>query len=439
MTQYTSPVPPLREMNVIGASIKPERPPGIEAFGKGIELYIKPLIYGAEVQGPAVGNKDLQEPVVFDTLYRLLIAVPGSCRLHYALVRPIPFSSEEKNLVHSIVASVQAGSLHTSGAFHLLACNAVEQALSRQIYPEHPDTVYKVLQIYNQWAGETHEGRKLSHTIGICPGKQRKGKNHIASLKDVASVKSLGSDNDCMLVLCGGGTLLGVENPPAKANALRKNHAILAPVGMSDTALWTGSGGRAAIRLTQDGEILIFRNKMLVFAKRRSIWRCLPHKRLLDELLSEKRSKEEEETRMATYLTVLDLAFGRSGGCLGVLPEPVTPESLAALVSPDVLFSSENATANTQLLKELVNARKFYDLPRKLRKQLCSLDGAMLLDAHGTILTAGAIIKTGGNPDGRGGRSAAARTLGKNGVGFKVSNDGYVEMYLAEKPLPSFA
>lgn len=410
-----------------------------ESFRTVIERYVKPLLYGAELQGPVETTREMPDVVAFDTIHKLAVAVPGSKAMRCLLTRFVPFSEEEKALALHIVTAIHEQSVHTSGACHLLACNAVEQALAAHICPEHTDTVYSVLQIYNQWAAETHEGRRISHTIGICPGRQSKGGSRITALKDASFIKTLAADDNCMLTVGGDGGLLAVENIPSKANALRNNHTILAPAHMTGIAQWAGSGGKVAIRLTSAGEILLFKNKTLVFAKRRSLWRYLPHKRLLGELLRDKGNKEVEEVRTATYLTMLDLAFSRSGGCLGVLAKRCSPRALADLVSPGMLFASETASPNAKVLKKLINGRKFYELPRMLRKQLCAIDGAVLLDANGVVLTAGAIVKTGGNPDGGGGRSAAARALSRNGVGFKVSHDGFVEIYLEGVPLPSFS
>ena len=409
----------------------------IDTFKSIIERYIKPLIYGADLRGPVENGGKRRDAVAFDTIHRLVIAVPERRDLSFILERPLPFTEEEKKLVETVMHRVHKDAIHTSGAFHLLACNAVEEALALHVSPEYPETVYKVLQLYNQWAAETHEGKKLVHTIGICPVKNHKKSPSIFALKETSAIKKLAADEGCMLTVAGDGSLLGMENTATKNNALRKNHSILAPVSMTDIALWTNTGGKIAIRLTAGGEILIFKNKTLVFARRRSLWRCLPHKRMLEELITANDNTEEREAQLATYLTMLDLAFSRTGACLGVLK--YAPETAPALVSPDVLFASASMTPTVAMLKTVINGRKFQELPRKLRKQLCALDGAVLLDASGTILTAGAIVKTDGNPDGGGGRSAAARILGPKGAGVKVSSDGFIEIYLGNQPLPGFA
>ena len=265
--------------------------------------------------------------------------------------------------------------------------------------------MYNVIQVYNQWAAETYEGRRIMHTVGVYPAKDKPGGATLFSLRNNSQLKKLGSDEDTLLALGSDGMLIGTENISSKLAEYRKNREIPAPVNMLNIALWAGSGGKIAFRLTGDGEILIFRNKMLVFAKRRSYWRAFPHKRLLEEFFAGYRSVEEEKNRLALYQTPLDLAFSRCGGCLGVMRAPEDRGDMRLLVASEALFSSLHPSGTAAML----NSRKFYEILRKIRGNLCSVDEAVIIDGRlGTILTVGAIVKTDGNPKSGGGRAATA-------------------------------
>jgi hypothetical protein len=113
--------------------------------------------------------------------------------------------------------------------------------------------------------------------------------------------------------------------------------------------------------------------------------------------------------------------------------------SLKEMIRPESLFSSSSPSHEAKLLANIVNSRKFFEIPRKLRADLCSVDGALLINTTGTILTAGAIVRTDGNLATGGGRSAAARTLARKGFGIKISSDGYIEIYDGENPPVYFA
>lgn len=80
------------------------------------------------------------------------------------------------------------------------------------------------------------------------------------------------------------------------------------------------------------------------------------------------------------------------------------------------------------VLKKLVNYNPFWDIDRKLRSELISLDGACILDCTGNVISFGAIIQNDCGSSG-GGRGAAAKKLSKYGMAVKISTDGYIEVY----------
>ena len=68
---------------------------------------------------------------------------------------------------------------------------------------------------------------------------------------------------------------------------------------------------------------------------------------------------------------------------------------------------------------------------------MLSMDGATLLSQSGAILAAGAILEVSAGSTG-GGRTAAARAIGKYGVGVKVSQDGPVTAFAGNNLEPRF-
>ena len=80
----------------------------------------------------------------------------------------------------------------------------------------------------------------------------------------------------------------------------------------------------------------------------------------------------------------------------------------------------------------MINGRKFYELSRKLRQELISVDGATIINNDGDVVAVGAIImiETGGFS---GGRLAASKTLSKYGVSLKISADGQIQGFKFDK------
>ena len=63
---------------------------------------------------------------------------------------------------------------------------------------------------------------------------------------------------------------------------------------------------------------------------------------------------------------------------------------------------------------------------------MTSVDGATIVGYDGTIIAVGAIIKIEAGSQG-GGRLAATKTMAKYGVAVKVSQDGIMQGYTADK------
>ena len=82
-------------------------------------------------------------------------------------------------------------------------------------------------------------------------------------------------------------------------------------------------------------------------------------------------------------------------------------------------------SSKTALLRSSLPSTNFAHIPRKLRAELLSIDGATLVFDDGSVFAVGAILKIPGGSS-SGGRKAAALTLAEHGIGIKVSNDGHI-------------
>ena len=81
---------------------------------------------------------------------------------------------------------------------------------------------------------------------------------------------------------------------------------------------------------------------------------------------------------------------------------------------------------------KIISGRKFHELDRTLLAELVAIDGAIVVDYDGTIIAAGAIIKIEAGSLG-GGRLAATKSMAKYGVAIKVSQDGIMQGFSADK------
>jgi hypothetical protein len=195
-----------------------------------------------------------------------------------------------------------------------------------------------------------------------------------------------------------------------------------APHRLGLIAEWA-QGGKLAVVLNRTGEILLLRDKRLVFARRSGIWHFLTP----DAVITQLGRPANREVRVAVLETAIDVSFARSGGCIGVVLSNHGHQWREIVVHPDD-YLDPASSSKAKVLARSINGRKFYELDRRLRQEIVAIDGATLMDHNGNILAAGAILKIPGGSSG-GGRLAAAKALSTLGVGVKISQDGGIRCF----------
>ncbi|TLM66286.1 MAG: hypothetical protein FDZ69_06505 [Deltaproteobacteria bacterium] len=264
------------------------------------------------------------------------------------------------------------------------------------------------------WATRLYEGKPIVAAFGFVPDPEGGSSSLLDICKeDFGAVMSNGFDT--LLVFDFQGRLIGHESLP-----LPETTPSFTPYRQGQIAAWA-SGGRIALVLNRLGEILVFKDQQLLFARRSGVWHFLTHRPILTQMAR----PDREEVRLAIYESALDASFARTGACIGVVTsrhmriwQGVAPKT------DDHLDATEPPKARA--LAKMVDGQLFQNLDRRLRQELLAIDGATMLSPTGKILAVGAILRVDGGSSG-GGRLAAAKALSSLGLGIKVSQDGGIK------------
>ncbi|WP_396627414.1 hypothetical protein [Luteitalea sp.] len=191
------------------------------------------------------------------------------------------------------------------------------------------------------------------------------------------------------------------------------------------------------IVLSPSHEIKVFAEGAHVFTFRNAEWRLLDVEAKYVQWLQAVGSRPIAEK---LFQCALDMADARQGALLVVLRDA---ESAGALVAPvDRLDRPAPAGAagesSRRPLHYLLRGRTLDDVDESVLMALASLDGATVVDTHGRLIAAGAILM---HPHGEGGdawvsegaRTTAAQAAGRFGPVLKVSTDGMVTCYDAQR------
>lgn len=390
----------------------------IALFRNILETYIQPLTYRSDLSGPYTDAVAPLQKVVYDSQHRLKIFLSKKSRIYFLMKRKLPFGMHEKALIEDIVTMLLEKSSNRGLPEIEAAQKVIELAASRFMNERHAGLIFQLIQIYKKWARRSLEQGIFTHTLGIYLNKSSKKECCFLQLSEEEGIQNMGSGNDTLLAIDSKGKVLGVETISFSSGSARKLQEAFAPISVADVAMWTGTRNKIAIMLTERGEILLFRNRKLVFACYFSQWQFFPHKHLMDEIFEKHCSKEEMDVRKAVYLTSLDVAFHGKKASIGILAQPYRrKKQLEQIYAFRPGAISKNKTA---LIAAVVNNKKFQSLPREIRAELCSMAGVLILDTAGDFFI---------EATGRSRQSSASGINSEKDIGIRTNGLGMLEIY----------
>lgn len=266
---------------------------------RSISAYILPLLPSAILTGPHEGSRGQRSLVSFDTTHKIRLYPPCDDDRYYLLKRSVPFSLEEKEVVAAIAGRMTECFLkHGEEEVLRIAPEVIDGVIAEAVAPECPGLLKKIIGLYLGWLEKNPPPYHCGHNMGISLKRRAAEGNDFMKPENLESVGKLGSTPDTLIVLDSGGGICGIDNFAGK-NSSAARQDILAPLAVSGLAAWTGAGQKIALRLTPQGDILLFRKRSLLFARRPSGWRCLPHSLVMDDFVPENMDKQERESRRA--------------------------------------------------------------------------------------------------------------------------------------------
>ena len=376
--------------------------------------------------------------------------------------RAQPYKNFEVHLIKSIIDEMnKIYSIKVVEEYKLGIENMIiEKAICKSLTNTASKTLGLLLNEMTYWSQRTYEGRRMSFGCIVTRKKAGTKTNpnlHISKFieKDFSALLTDGK-NSFMEISCDG----YVTDYICMVKQI--DYDLYAPYNQLKLATHS-TGSKIGICLTEEGDLLIFKDKSLLFAKRGGNWVCYSHEEIVDKL--SERAGEYEDVRKAIYLSALDTSFNRTGGCIVHVNNSESINVLKHIDDADVLnkdsfdsiqqikkdqsffsyfekeneetpsyenFLMENKCIKSATIRQLIKGRKFQELDRKFRQDLIAMDGATVIGYDGTIIAVGAIIKIEAGSSG-GGRLAAAKTLSNYGVSIKISNDGSMQGFKMDR------
>ncbi|WP_232825585.1 hypothetical protein [Albibacillus kandeliae] len=389
------------------------------------EAYLLPFFSGASIETTALKSSVSEARVATKTTQTIAFKVNRSDRYRLVVRRDQPFAADsdparEKRVVEAFVDVLERMSDELKGPLKDDLLSTFQRRVVAEATAE-PGEGAKLLTVIDQlahWATRLYEGAPIASAIGIDPAVRGAKSLPLANVAKEDFFAVLSNGFDTMLTLSRYLNFTG--HVVLDATISTKGYC---PWRHSAIAAWTArETGRVAIVLNRLGEILIFRDAQLLFARRSGNWHFLTHGPIIRQMGVPK----NEDIRKAVYETALDASFARSGACIGVIAAGRIKLAEDTIAKTDWL--STGCTDKAKTIARIVNGRKFHELDRTLRQELVAIDGATVIDHEGNVVAVGAILKMKGGST-SGGRTAAAKQLALLGLGLKISQDGKIFGY----------
>lgn len=302
--------------------------------------------------------------------------------------------------------------------------------------------IYDVLSIVENLSDSTNEGTKFPCTLAFINGDSDLHGPGLAEIAGEQFIKSLSSKKTVFVVNREGKLVdyidIGLENLEDDFVGALGSSVDFAS-GQDDDCILNyifnfqinhPEKDIFFISTKEDGDLFIYKNRTVLFFRRNKTWHFLNYKAISD-IVRTYTDKVSRYSGDAINLTIIDMLLEHSGCCIG-------------LISRESWLQNFDEIIGTGRVDEFISgspsiSRCFWANTRTVRKRMLSIDGAVLIAAeNGEIYNVGAIIPNAG-ASGQGARTTATQAIAAmGGIGIKISDDGYCEIYEPGETAPSF-
>jgi hypothetical protein len=207
----------------------------------------------------------------------------------------------------------------------------------------------------------------------------------------------------------------------------------------------TRTGGHVCLVLTPTQEINVFAEGRLAFTFSDARWRMLDIPSKFSAWRRAVGQSTAPDLARKIFQAALNLGVSRKGGLFVVLRHPAA--SIPQLIAPADRIVEEVCEDDPQdpdnlsprvakrSLHHVVRGQSIHDLDPAVIEALAGIDGAVVTDAEGRLLTFAAILRI--DPEAlrvsravEGARTLAALSASFHGPTLKISEDGLITMYL---------
>jgi DNA integrity scanning protein DisA with diadenylate cyclase activity len=380
----------------------------------------------------------------------------------FAPTSPVPFSQSQRRLVQVLceVLDHRFRSMYEPDSSHiedLIAHEIEDLTVARFLDVPWPERIPYALEALRIAALSTYENRRLSTGVLLLgtpfdpaapdrptPAGSPRYDEHLGALK---TIHRLCDGVRTLLTIDHEGCLGRPIDIDRWVRSTQKTARLEVPTPRlaEPHARATASGQHVAIVLTQNQEIAVFAHGCLQFLSVSGRWRLLDLQNCFNSWSAAIGRTRPASLAHRVFQAALNLSHQRRGALFVVLRNP--RRSVGMLLAPEDRILDEPAHLDPDIVEDtsfrhakrtlhhLTRDSSLADLDDAVLEALAGLDGAVVLDRQGQLLSYGAILRV--TPETilapraiQGARTTAALAASYHGPVLKVSEDGFLAMYL---------
>lgn len=380
---------------------------------------------------------------------------------------PIPFSPAERHLIESILAVLDLRfrtlfDPEVAQRADLLQFAVEDLCVAHDLATPDFDRIPMALEALRSAALSTYENRRVSSGVVLLgtdydpaapdrpnpPGAPR----YTAYLSAIKSVHRICDGIKTLYLIDRNGDLAWPVDVHRWAGKLqgRRPLSVPCPRPYEAHARATIDGEHVALVLSPSQEIKVFARGRMAFAFSDGRWHLLDIPTQYAAWREAVGKCRPADLATRTFQAALNLGEQRRGALFVVLRDP--DASIPVLLAPEDRILGEQAADDPEdpdnlsprlakrSLHHLVRGQTIADLDATVLEALSGIDGAVVTDRQGRLLSFGAILRV--TPETillpravQGARTTAALAASYHGPVLKVSEDGFISMYLGGRRL----
>ncbi len=410
-----------------------------------------------------VGEQADEYRVLEDTEgFGLIIEWLGT-RFQFQPGNPTPFLPSEVRLVQAIVRLLDARfqalfDAHAADREEMFHYALEDFVVTLFLAPPDPMRIPAALEALRVAALSTYENRRVSSgalLLGTPDDPAQPGKPNTQGaprynirLTAIKGFHRLCDGLNTVYLVDRHGDLLRAVDIARWAQKVQGSDALEVPCPRPYVAhaKATKSGDHICLVLTPSHEIKVFAGGVMAFSFSDARWRLLDIPSKFDAWRSAIGASCCPELADKIFQAAINLSEARQGALFVVVRDPVT--SGPQLIAPADRIQGEIAMDDPEdpdnlsprlakrSLHHVVRGQDLTDLDASILEALAGIDGAVVFDRDGTLLTFGAILRI--NAESlkvaravEGARTLAALAASYHGPVLKVSEDGLITMFLS--------